>query len=367
MFKAITRLLSYLTFLILVDAVALAATDDWKLCRGSDQNQRVQACTRLAQNPRLPGKERADAYVELGFSFSESDAARAIAAYDKALVLDPKNVTAYIQRGRSNNALQQYGKVVADASRAIEIDPRSAYAYEVRGYAYDATKELALAISDYDKSIELEPSLMRYFERAGIFIEEGAPDRAVADFKKAADFVESGDAGPNNVLVQIVEKLIQIDRIQDTPYVIGKISDGDAMLRLRSLRRFEKLWSTPSASAALSLEQARLRKIAGLHKSSERRPKSLRVKIDLVSALTDAGRLAEAEQVGLDSIAALSSFDDAVKMEPFLRSELGDVLLRQDKFDSAQRAMEPVLRKLGKSADADYIGGTIDYTNGPRY
>ena len=77
----------------------------------------------------------------------------AIAAYNEAIELDPKNVAevnpklsaAYADRGISHDFKGDYDKAITDYTKAIELDPKVAAAYNSRGLAY--YKE-----GDYDKA-----------------------------------------------------------------------------------------------------------------------------------------------------------------------------------------------------------------------
>jgi len=61
---------------------------------------------------------------------------KAIADESKAIEIDPKNATAYYNRGVAYDTLGQWDKAIADYSRAIEIDPKYAKAYSNRNNAY---------------------------------------------------------------------------------------------------------------------------------------------------------------------------------------------------------------------------------------
>ena len=54
---------------------------------------------------------------------------KAIADYDEALKLDPKNALAYDSRGVAWYRKGEYDKAIADYGEAIKLDPKNAIAY----------------------------------------------------------------------------------------------------------------------------------------------------------------------------------------------------------------------------------------------
>jgi tetratricopeptide (TPR) repeat protein len=79
---------------------------------------------------------------------------RAIADYDKAIRLDPKNVAAYSGRGGAYYDKKEYDHAIADYDRAIML---GAGAYIYRGYAYSAKGDFDHAIADSGQAIMLDP------------------------------------------------------------------------------------------------------------------------------------------------------------------------------------------------------------------
>jgi len=82
----------------------------------------------------------------------------ALAAYDRAIQLDPSYALAYNNRGYAYYNLKEYHRAIADYDRAIQLDPNYALAYNNRGYAYHNLKEYQRAIADFDRAIQLDPN-----------------------------------------------------------------------------------------------------------------------------------------------------------------------------------------------------------------
>ena len=81
-------------------------------------------------------KEAAEKYFKLGKQkYNKKDYQGAIADYDKAIELNPKDARAYYNRGTAKNELKQYKEAIADYDKAIELNPKDADAYNNRGTA----------------------------------------------------------------------------------------------------------------------------------------------------------------------------------------------------------------------------------------
>ena len=61
---------------------------------------------------------------------------KAIADYDEAIKLDPKNANAYSYRGLAWYWKSEYDKAIADYDEAIKLDPKSPRRYSNRGDAW---------------------------------------------------------------------------------------------------------------------------------------------------------------------------------------------------------------------------------------
>ena len=68
----------------------------------------------------------ADAYVTRGLAYQEQgNLDRAIADYNEAIRLNPKNVQAYINRGSAYSGRRDFKRALADLNQAIKLDPKA--------------------------------------------------------------------------------------------------------------------------------------------------------------------------------------------------------------------------------------------------
>ncbi|NLA41822.1 MAG: tetratricopeptide repeat protein [Smithella sp.] len=130
----------------------------------------------------------ADAYNNRGIAYDNlGNHKQAIKDYNKAIELDPKNAKAYNNRGGAYGDLGNYKQAIKDYDKAIDLDPKYAAAYYNRGIACRNLGNYNQAINDYNKAIELNPQYARAYTGRGIAYDElGNYKQAIADIKTAA-------------------------------------------------------------------------------------------------------------------------------------------------------------------------------------
>ena len=142
--------------LLVATAVRPATADDRSVCGTGTGDEAIAACNRLlALNPKdvTSYNNRGNAY------FRKGDYDRAIVDYDRAIWLDPKYAFAYNNRGNAYSGKGDYDQAIADTNEAIRLDSKFAEAYNNRGEAYEAKNDPDHAIADFDQALKLNPSL----------------------------------------------------------------------------------------------------------------------------------------------------------------------------------------------------------------
>lgn len=82
----------------------------------------------------------------------------ALSDVNKAIELNPNDLTAYIHRATYNTDMKKYDFAMADYSKIIELNPNNAKAYNGRANICLIQKEFSKALEDADKAIRLEPA-----------------------------------------------------------------------------------------------------------------------------------------------------------------------------------------------------------------
>jgi tetratricopeptide (TPR) repeat protein len=137
-----------------------------------------------------PNPKEASAYNDRGNAKGDKgDLDGAIADYTRAIELDPKFTEAYYNRGLAKKHKGDLDGAIADYNRVIEInpnDPKYARAYCDRGVARRKKGDLDGAINDYNRTIELDPKYaIAYANRGNAKDEKGDLDGAIADYTRA--------------------------------------------------------------------------------------------------------------------------------------------------------------------------------------
>ena len=83
---------------------------------------------------------------------------RAIDDFNRALEIEPRNVNALIARGEAFSQLGDFGPALASLDEAIRLAPTHPHALVVRGLVHARQGDKALALQDYDAALRVTPS-----------------------------------------------------------------------------------------------------------------------------------------------------------------------------------------------------------------
>ncbi len=110
----------------------------------------------------------------------------AIADYDQAIKLNPNFASAYTGRGNARSNLGDKQGVIADYDQAIKLNPNDADAYYNRRIARDELGDKQGAIADYDQAIKINPNYVNaYYNRGLAHSDLGDKQSAIADYDQA--------------------------------------------------------------------------------------------------------------------------------------------------------------------------------------
>src|SRR6266496_2931178 len=129
-----------------------------------------------------------DFFNRAGAKKAVGDLDGAIADYDRAIQLDPKDAAIYNNRGLAKQEKGDLDAAIVDFNRAIQLNPKDAVACGNRGSAKRDKGDLDGAILDYNRGIELNPKYASaYYNRAYAKQTKGDIDGAVADYTRAIE------------------------------------------------------------------------------------------------------------------------------------------------------------------------------------
>jgi len=136
--------------------------------------------------PVAPGAPDGDLVIRGIEKAKNGDLDGAIADFNRAAELDPKNDAPYYNRAQAKRLKNDTAGAIADYTKAIELGSTNPAAYNNRGNARVENKDRDGAIADYTRAIELKPDYARaYYNRAVLKKEKGDKAGAAADFKRA--------------------------------------------------------------------------------------------------------------------------------------------------------------------------------------
>jgi tetratricopeptide (TPR) repeat protein len=150
-------------------SVSPALADDENTCFKASGDEAIAACTRVIQDRGKSAKSHEDAYVNRGVEYdNKGDYDRAIADYNAAIPLDPKDPHARNDRGESYRHKSDYDHAIADYTDAIRLDPKYVHAYSNRGLAYRAKGDNDRAIADLTQAIRFDPKYAPAYYNRGL-------------------------------------------------------------------------------------------------------------------------------------------------------------------------------------------------------
>ena len=184
--------------------------------------------------------------------FFESRYDDAIAAYDKAIQLDPDLYEAWFGKASSLMVQQHYDDALDAYHRALELNPESVEAWFGRGTVLRKLQRLKEAIAAYEKASTLKPEDMRIWLSQGtVLIEMQTYEGAIAAFDQALSI------NPDAVKASLgkAEALQALNRWDDaiaTCDAALKLNPEDAELWYAKAICFAMQSNSPSATHSLA-------------------------------------------------------------------------------------------------------------------
>lgn len=124
----------------------------------------------------------------------------AIAAYDKALEIDPKSHKAWNNLGNALNDLGRYSEAIAAFDKALEIDPKYHYAWNGLGATLRDLGRYREAIAAFETALEIDPKYHYAWHGLGITLNDlSHHSEAIAAFDQALEIEPKFHLAWNNL------------------------------------------------------------------------------------------------------------------------------------------------------------------------
>jgi len=134
----------------------------------------------------LRNPDNIQAYLDRGIAWhSKGEYDKAINDYNEVLGRDAKNHAARSQRAKAWYDKQRYDKAISDFDAAILLAPNDAELYNLRGFSRLSTGDYEKAVTDFTESLRLNPRAYTFSERGRAWTMKGEVDKAIADFNEA--------------------------------------------------------------------------------------------------------------------------------------------------------------------------------------
>jgi len=135
-------------------------------------------------------KEAAPVVLNRGNAYQgKGDLDKALADYEEAIVFDPKNAGAHVNRALILRRKGQREEAMKAYDEAIRINPQLWEAYINRALDWIQERNFTRALNDLDEVTKLNPTYApAYVARAGIYYQQGALDQAIDDCSRAIEF-----------------------------------------------------------------------------------------------------------------------------------------------------------------------------------
>jgi tetratricopeptide (TPR) repeat protein len=145
-----------------------ARAGDVEDCASAAADKVEPACTAIINDASKPAEDRLKALLNRSRLF----AARlkldlALTDAEAAVLLNPKSVSALLQRGYAKQRKGNFEGALADFNQAIELEPRNAIAWFNRGNLRNIQRNFADALADLSQAITLRPDYAQAYASRG--------------------------------------------------------------------------------------------------------------------------------------------------------------------------------------------------------
>lgn len=252
---------------------------------------------------------------------------KALASYDRAVSLRPRDAAAFSNRGVVLKDLKRFDEALASLDRALALDPRFAEAHTNRGNVLRALGRYDEALASYSQALAIRPNYAQALRNRGVALYHLERfDDALASFDSAIalkpDLAEAyADRGlVLRAMKRFEQALANYDRAIALAPGVADLHDQRANVLLK-LKRFEPALASADRAIAVNPELAEAHANRGLILHAMRRyeealtscGRAIRLKPDFADAYFIRGHALH-ELKRLEE--AIANYEKAIQIDP---------------------------------------------------
>jgi eukaryotic-like serine/threonine-protein kinase len=113
----------------------------------------------------------------------------AVAAYDRKVIENPKNITAILDKANTQAKLQQYEPALATYEQAILVNSESHLAWLGKGNTLFTLRRYQPALEAFDRALQLQPKSYLTWHNRGSLLQDGLRDlpKAIVSYEKSVE------------------------------------------------------------------------------------------------------------------------------------------------------------------------------------
>ena len=171
-------------------------TQNVVLCGEPAPEKAVKGCTAIIEMGGAKGMSLFYAHFNRGLAWSQkNEHVKAIAGYDVALKMRPKDAAPLQSRCWSRAVLGRLTQALDDCNQSLAINPKDPDTLEIRGFTYRKMRDFARSLADYDAALELRPDAASTLFGRGVTKQDmGVYDEGTKDIRTARQMDAKVDA-----------------------------------------------------------------------------------------------------------------------------------------------------------------------------
>ena len=157
--------------------------------------------------PLLAQQAKPEVVSSLGVKFyALPDEKGEVAAAEKKLAAEPKNIESMIALGRAQSAVRRFNDAIVTYTRGLALEPKHAMLYRHRGHRYISTRQFDRAVADLEKAAKFKTDDFDIWYHLGLaYYLQGRFDKAARAYESCKAVAEKN--GKDDSIIAISDWL----------------------------------------------------------------------------------------------------------------------------------------------------------------